>query len=113
MLLDAFKSTRWPAGVAQLVAVEHFVAEIVIACEVGVPTHTGVGATYDGDNLQGSDNVQAGRYRLLWRIGFWSEDNRFRPTLGPAWWWQGEPTIALHGEHNQPGAHVLQPTTRR
>ena len=96
-------------GVAHLGADQGPVAEIVVAGDELVPQPSLAGAVHDGAHLQRADLVEGCRGREQRRLGVGSEDDRLRPVLPPLRQRQGDHAVAVHGEHGDPGHHVLEP----
>ena len=96
-------------GVAHLGADQGPVAEIVVAGDELVPQPSLAGAAHDGAHLQRADLVEGCRGREQRRLGVGSEDDRLRPVLPPLRQRQGDHAVAVHGEHGDPGHHVLEP----
>ena len=95
-------------GVAHLGADQGLVAEIVVAGDELVPALALAGVAHDSAQSERADVVEGCRGREQRRLGVVSEDDRLWPVLAPLGRWQDDETVAVHGQHGDPGHHVLE-----
>ena len=95
-------------GVAHLGADQGLVAEVVVAGDELVPPLALAGVADDGSQAERADFIERCRRREQRRFGVRSEGDR--PGRGP---WplrrrQDDQAVAVHGQHGDPGHHVLE-----
>ena len=81
----------------------------MVAGDELVPQPAFTGAAHDGAHLQRADLVEGGRSGEQRGLGVGSEDDRLRPALPSPRRRQGDHAVAVHGQHGDPGHHVLEP----
>ena len=105
---------EWPAvsvmdGIAHLGADQGLVSEIVVAGDELVPELALPGAAHDGAQVERADLVEGRRGREQRRFGVRPEDDRPGPVLPSLRRRQGDQAVPVHGQHGDPGHHVLEP----
>ena len=96
-------------GVAHLGADEGLVAEIVVTGDELVPQPALAGLADDGGQVDRANLVEGCRGRKQPRLGVRPEDDGLWPVLPPLGRWQDDEAVAVHGQHGDPGHHVLEP----
>ena len=95
-------------GVAHLGADQRLVSEVVVAGDELVPQPALAGLAHDGSQVERADLVEGGRCGEQRRLGVRSEDNRAGWVPSPLRRWQFDEAVTMHGEHGDPGHHVLE-----
>ena len=95
-------------GVAHLGADQGLVSEIVVAGDELVPELALAGAAHDGAQVERTDLVEGRRGREQRRFGVRPEDDRPGPVLPSLRRRQGDQAVPVHGQHGDPGHHVLE-----
>ena len=96
-------------GVAHLRADQGLVAEVVVAGDELVPQPALAGVAHDGAHLERADLVEGARRGKQRRLGLRPEGDGSGPVLRPLRRRQGDHPVLVHGEHDDPGHHVLEP----
>ena len=66
------------------------------------------GAAHDGPQVERANLVKGCRRREQRRFGVLPEDDRSGPVLPPLRRRQGDQSVAVHGQHRDPGHHVIE-----
>ena len=80
----------------------------MVAGDELVPQFALAGAAHDGAQVERAHLVKGGRRRQRRRFGVRPEDDRPGPVLPPLRRRQGDQAVLVHGQHGDPGHHVLE-----